>query len=804
MTVKFSCDILFIIAHQGGTHKKKNNPFPVAPDNFVQCWEYVDKHHRLARRQALIAKIGGFLINLLFLLSVIFFGCGLIHDRLEGSFCDFVETLFFFPFWQKISPVLLTPGAALTADIGKLLGAAYLISAIAFVLLAALIWLVYHPLKAKLPTGTYEENTALLAKNAHKCRDYSYKTRLSTSIVASVLVIIAGFVLFFGYVIYIEDAQLITSLLTRFPTADPTTNSILYVMVLYLFSNIISSVLLFITRPIYRYEFSYDLVVLAERGAIFARENNETLTQEELDEKNRETAVKIREEAIALEKDAAYAKAKTMFYEAAVRSDVPAMEHYARHCLLNRMNDSARYWLKQCVSHEEASKNAKKMLLRMQLGLRHNVRYLKHDEAPPTTAQKVKNILLISIKVIWRILIVSLLILSVLVCYTLFKASTDPEAYAKLPANLAELLDGFSTTPGGGETSQQEDIPTETVSPFQTPSMTLTAEGTNWSGNCVAYDENGEPVIFCYGKDLGGDLSIPLNLGENGTLFYAGIYTGNIWDVRHMGNAVSYLPQTRTAVVSEEYLKTLEPGEYFIVLNDFCYIPLLVTDETTYNSTQRGLAACGNDIGWIKNDLLNPQDITLTFYNLGDNTIRSLTEVRPLAMVMNYPETVMDAQYYTISPDGRSVTINTAYWQMQEVGSYVTFKVRLANGEYLDMGYINVGTVEGDYTGLMEITGNQYYSVSAGGDYTAQYRFAEGGSLLSICVYADSYPDIIVDDNLSDLISDYIDFESGTITLPADVLMPCLTPGEFFHIGISYTTSHGQNADAQFSVQVAW
>lgn len=768
---------------------KKKHPFPVTPDNFSQCWEFIDKNRRIGKRQALISAIGGFTVNLLFLLSVIFAGCGLIYTYLDGSFCAFWETLPFFPVWQEISAALLTPGAELSANIGRLLGAAYLVSIAAFVLLAVLVWVLYHPFKAKLPAGTYEENTALLAKNAQKCRDYTYKTRLSTSIVGSVLAILTIFTLFIGYVISVEDPEIILLLLGSFPTQDLSVNSVLYVMVLYLFSSIFSSVLLFVTRPFYRYDFSYDLVVVAERGAIFAREQYVSLTPEELEAKSKENAVTIRDEAISLEKERAFQKAAGMFKEAALLGDTASMVHYARHCLLSRMNDSARYWLKKSVASGEASKKAKWMLLRLRLGLRHNTEYLKPEEAPPTTGQKIKNILLTSIKIIWKALIFCLFIASILVVGAMFKSSTDPNGAIEFPSNLSSLLDMFEKN-SEDPSADFEPVP---VSPFEKPTMTRTAEGAYWSQSSVAYDETGAPVIFCYGKDLGGNLAIPLNLGEYGALYSAGVCFDTVWDIRPMLNYTSYDSKTKTVVIAEEYLMTLEPGEYFIVLNDSCYAPLLVTETTTFNSTQRGFAGYGNEIGWIENDLLNVQDITLHFYNLGDNTIRSITEVTPTATTTE--KTAIDSQFYTISPDCRSVTILAAYWQQKAAGSFVTFEVRLANGDTLDLGYIHVGTVEGDYTSLMELTGPAFYSVSAGGDLVISYSDLGTPTVLSI--YSDSQTDFVSDLN-------FIDFDSRTITVPGDMLKDRLTPGEFLYINVMYNTVHRQTAYTTLAIQVTW
>lgn len=418
---------------------EKNCPFPVTEENFAQCWEYVDKRRRAARVKAVISKIGGFTINLLFLMILVFIVCGLIHDQIGSSFGAFVETLFFFPQWEQITALLLKPDASLWANIGVLLLADYAVSAVAFVLLAALVWLVYHPRKEKLPTGTYAENTSLLLKKAQEGRDSCYKTRLTPSIVASVLSVFVAFILLFAYTMYLQDAETITRLLTIFPTKDPQTNSLLYVLVLYKVCDVVCSVLLFITRPLYRYEFPYELVVQAQRGAIYAREQDEGLNPEELEAKYKTLAVQIREEALEMEKISAYRKAREMLLEAAVLSDIPAMEHYARLCLLSRMKDSARYWLKKCVYTGEASRDTKKMLLRLRLGLRHNVEYRKPEAAPPTTGAKIKNVLLAIISVIWRIFIVALLIGSILLGIAMYKASTDPEAYADWSTFITQL-----------------------------------------------------------------------------------------------------------------------------------------------------------------------------------------------------------------------------------------------------------------------------------------------------------------------------------------------------------------------------
>lgn len=426
----------------------KNVPFPITEENLPECWEYVDKRRRIARKMSAIAGIGKFVINLLFLWILIFIACGLLYERVDSPFREFWESLFLFPYWEAVRAQLLIPGDSIWADIGRLVPTAYLLSAVAFLLLAVCIHLLYHPFKKKMPEGTYAENTDLLAKQAQEAREASYSTRSSTSIAATLLAVVTIFFILFGFTIYVQDAPYITALLTIFPTKDYQTNCLIYVLILYAISDIVCSILMFITLPIYRYEFPYDFVVQAEQAAIYAWENTQDLTPEELAEKRTADAVKLRKEALELEKENAYNVAKRMLLQAAICSDVPAMEHYARHCLLSHMNSSAGYWLKKAVASGEASPEAKKMLLRLRLHLRHNVEYLKPEEAPLSTGKKILRALWTVITVLWKLLVVALLIGSILMCVMLYKASTNPEAYAEFSSTITELF-------------PQESIPTE-------------------------------------------------------------------------------------------------------------------------------------------------------------------------------------------------------------------------------------------------------------------------------------------------------------------------------------------------------
>lgn len=555
---------------------KKTSPFPITETNFQECWEYVDKHRRTARKKAAIAKIGRFSINLLFLWMLIFIACGLLYKWGESPFREFWEWLFLFPYWEAVSSRFLVPGESIFADIGRLASVAYLLSAATFLLLAVVVRLLYHPIKKKLPEGTYAEKTELLAKQAQDARNASNQTRIDTSVVASVLAVFTLFGLLMAYAFYTEDAAAITELLGTFPTKDYQSNSILYVLILYCVCDIVCTPLLLVTLPIYHHEFPYDLVVEAERTAFYAREDLQDLTAEELAEKRAADAVKLREEALELEKQNAYGVAKRMLLQAAICSDVPAMEHYARHCLLSHMKDSAKYWLKKAVASGNASKKAKRMLLRLRLRMRHKEVYLRPDEAPLSTGKKILLALWTVIKTLWKLLMLAVLIGTILLCAVMYQYGADPSALEKLPPSIVQLLTQIQ--------NQIEDFPAEsTVSteetlPYEPPVLTLTDAGTPWENNCVAYAENGNPMVYCYSKASGGDLEAPCPLGTEGALRSAASYYGNKWDIRTMIQHATYYPETQTVVIAAEYLQSLAPGEYFIILNDQYYLPLLISE----------------------------------------------------------------------------------------------------------------------------------------------------------------------------------------------------------------------------------
>ena len=409
---------------------KQHPPFPVTRENLKECWESIDCLRQKARRKAAVAGIGGFLANLFFLFSLLFWVNGLIFTWFDGPYHAFLAELHLFnPCWDFVSGLLLKVGDSLQLQAGKLLLVSYGVSIVLFLLLTLVVSLVYHPRKQVLAEGTYAEQTAQLASIAREARSYSYKTRISTSIVSTLLVIAAAVGLLLTYAAIRNDAEAVNALLTRFPTGDAATNCLLYVLAAYFVCGILSWVLLFLTRPLYRYEFPYDYVVQAESAAIFA------LEEEAAD------AAALREEALALELEHNYSKAKNLLLKAALRGDVCAMEHYARHCLIGHMNDSARYWLERSVKSGQASPEAKSMLKRMKLKLRHNVDYLQPEAPPLTRGQKAKRRVMLTLTIFWRVFVLTVLALTVIAIIVLVKSDMDIGVFAQLSDVIRVLFE---------------------------------------------------------------------------------------------------------------------------------------------------------------------------------------------------------------------------------------------------------------------------------------------------------------------------------------------------------------------------
>ena len=405
-----------------------------------------------------------------------------------------------------------------------------------------------------------------MAKLTQETWTRTYRTHISSSVVSIVLVIAAAFALFFGYAFYLQDADATNAILGRYPTGDAPTNALIYVLFGYFLGHFLCLPLILVTRPLYYCRLSYALVAQAETAALFAGEPVEGMTEEALSQHHRDNAIPLREEAIRAEEKGGYRIAMELFFKAALGGDVPAMEHCARHYLLDHHKDPARYWLDRAAASGEISPEGKNMRLRLKLGLNHNLGYLQDGVDSSLKARRRRSVLQMVKNVLSLVLFLGLSA-AVLVATVRYFGGDEASLMQDLKELFGDVVD-IAT-------------PAEDSLPGNTPLLTLTEVDTPWEGACIAYDNTGAPWVSCYQQDLGGSLSVPFVFPEGEQFRTASVYFGNVWDVRVITKHVSYDSTAQAVVIAEDYLMRLEPGEYFILLNgDNHYIPLLVRGST--------------------------------------------------------------------------------------------------------------------------------------------------------------------------------------------------------------------------------
>ena len=352
--------------------------------------------------------------------------------------------------------------------------------------------------------------------------------------------------------------------------------------------------------------------------------------------------------------------------------------------------------------------------------------------------------------------------------YIMYDYTKNPEKYDEFSKKFQDKITG------------KENIPVEEVSPFVTPEMTLTLENSPYEGEAyVAHEDYApdKPLIMCYGKDMGGNIYVPRNFHVYQS---ASLYSGPDVPERDITEYVSQNIEFKCIEISEELLMSLEAGEYYIVAEFMteegwlypALIPLIVEEETTFNSVQSGVIVYGDEYFCVTNDIENPKEISFTFYNLGDNPIRAL--VLPSDIGNGYLYTEANPDDYYINERGDTVTLKTEYLQSLIVNTKNRYAVRLANGEVLTMESMEVCTVRGDSLNPLVISGPDTYSLSKGGDYVATYEPNLCDSIYS-CGF-DHFPVDREGFNLFDEtlrgedIGIYLDMDTQTITIPEEIM----------------------------------
>ena len=327
----------------------------------------------------------------------------------------------------------------------------------------------------------------------------------------------------------------------------------------------------------------------------------------------------------------------------------------------------------------------------------------------------------------WFCVVLALIGVTAGICYVCYDYySGGAEKYDKLYTQAIFWVTNLKNKITGEETVE---LKIEEVSPSRTPVMILGLENSDRADmdgnrNCVFYDEEGNPIIFVYGKDIGGDLYFPYGLYAGDRVEKARLFTGNMEDMPDITEFFSWDRTSGFGMISEEFLLGLEPGEYYIFLDpvneqgDGCgahYVPLIVEAQTTYISTQQGFSGEIGDLGFIYNDLQNVQQIVLPFYNLGDSRIIMVKELID-GMPGQVMEKDMSTSDYEILPGGNAVVLKEEYLSSFSANDLRRYQVMLSSGKTLDVGYTRFFTIDGEPDWL-SLSGPDVYDMSEGGDF---------------------------------------------------------------------------------------
>lgn len=379
------------------------------------------------------------------------------------------------------------------------------------------------------------------------------------------------------------------------------------------------------------------------------------------------------------------------------------------------------------------------------------------------------------LKFVFTLLIIALLAGSGYVLYDYYQHPVKYDTFAQL---FKDKVTG------------RDQITIEEVSPFVTPEMTLTLENSAFTGMTFephADFEPTKPVIMCYGKDMGGNLYVPIP--DYCQDFQAlKLYGGPGRSVQNIEEYVSFDVGYRQLEVSEELLMSLEAGDYYIISDctpngateaHKVATALILEEETTFNSTERGFVTYGDEFAWIVNDLEKPRDIDFVFYNLGDNPIRTLLYDSDSGGAYLIKD--VEPENYVINERGNVVTLKAEYLARLPVNTTKKFAVRLANGDQLDMGWTVVGTVRGDSLHRMTMSGPDTYSLSRGGDFVVTYEPNDCESIHTF--FMDYFPsDRVGGELIKEVLrgedtGEYLDMATQTITIPEE-FMKTLTPDD--------------------------
>lgn len=372
---------------------------PITAETFEENWKIVDNERRKAKKKYIMTGIASFFSNMAFAFLILIVSNGLIHNHLEGSYCDFLEDIpYLLPIWDKICALILKPEWGIGLQIAVPLILVYAVCFAVCGIFVLIVMGIYHPFRRKLPTSTVKENANQMLTMARDARRYSRRSGASGSMLWALIFMMIQYCIIALYIIIeLEDLNAIFTVVTA-PimellnpvTKDFTTMQLMsleaavfapalmvFTVMLYLAYALLNQIHATSVQFMYKYHVPYSFVADVEYYYTFADENTEGMTEEEISTRRKEESEAKRIQGLDLERIGAYGKAKELLAEAAHGGDVAAMEHYGRHWLVIGAVDPGKYWLQKCVDTGMAGEYAIKTLRRIKWHLPVRAKFLK-------------------------------------------------------------------------------------------------------------------------------------------------------------------------------------------------------------------------------------------------------------------------------------------------------------------------------------------------------------------------------------------------------------------------------------------
>ena len=347
---------------------------PVTAENDRDVWYLVDHYRIQAKKNRIICMICPWLGGMLFLPLFLLVLLNTLHAYEIQPFAGLIGLLPIVEPTLNMTHILIPRlNEGFIPDFFFGLGILCAVMGLILFLLELLISLIYHPKRRLIPEGSPKERASSLLANARETMEIAARIR-------------PGGWLFFLFAFFLAEFAFLAlcilcggdpaALFARYLTGSTPFNYLIVFLISTVVYGLAWGALVLLLWLFCRVKLTYSFVADIECYSIYAGGKAGKLTPEE----RLSRAEEKRKEALELEKSGAYPKAAALFLEAAHGGDVPAMEHYARHCLISDSRIPAEYWLKRCVSSGRSSKNARRMLRRLRSGLPTGAAFIRESK----------------------------------------------------------------------------------------------------------------------------------------------------------------------------------------------------------------------------------------------------------------------------------------------------------------------------------------------------------------------------------------------------------------------------------------